>query len=100
MSSKGEEVRVLMIMHPADNVAVCLRPLKAGEIIPVIHTGKTLSLEVRGAVPLGHKVALSPVARGQKVIKYGETIGRALKDIAAGEHVHDHNIADYEGVTP
>lgn len=100
MANNEGEVRVLMIMHPADNVAVCLRPLEDAEMIHVIHNGKTLSVRVRGTVPLGHKVALSPVASGQTVTKYGETIGRAVKDIAAGEHVHDHNIADYEGVVP
>ncbi len=100
MASKEGEVRVLMIMHPADNVAVCLRPLEDGETVQVKHNGKTLSVKVRGTVPLGHKVALSPIASGQTVTKYGETIGRAVSDIAEGEHVHDHNIADYEGVIP
>jgi altronate hydrolase len=30
------------------------------------------------------------------VKKYGERIGVALKDIAAGEHVHTHNLGSRE----
>lgn len=44
-------------------------------------------------VPFGHKVALSAIARGAPVIKYGVVIGHATADIAAGEHVHVHNLA-------
>jgi altronate dehydratase small subunit len=48
---------------------------------------------LRTAVPFGHKVALRDLAPDAPVIKYGETIGRATRAIAAGEHVHVHNIA-------
>ena len=44
-------------------------------------------------VPFGHKVALCAIARGAPVIKYGVVIGHATADIAAGEHVHVHNLA-------
>ncbi|MFP1528497.1 SAF domain-containing protein [Escherichia coli] len=39
----------------------------------------------------GHKFALTDIAKGANVIKYGLPIGYALADIAAGEHVHAHN---------
>ncbi len=84
-----------MVMHAKDNVAVCLRPMKKGEVVELAHNGKTTSLEIRDAVPLGHKVALSALASGQPIVKYGEIIGRATRDIAAGEHVHTQNISDY-----
>lgn len=84
-----------MIMHPKDNVAVCLRPLKEGEKIMVTHDGNTLSVKVLEAVPLGHKVALSTIATGEAITKYGEIIGRATNDIAAGQHVHTQNASDY-----
>lgn len=44
-------------------------------------------------VPFGHKVALRPIAAGEPVIKYGIPIGRATRDIAAGDLVHVHNCA-------
>jgi len=87
--------RSLMVMHPRDNVAVCLRPLEEGEEIRVTHHDRTLWVKVLEAVPLGHKVALSPIATGEAITKYGETIGRATRDIAAGQHVHTQNTSDY-----
>ena len=40
----------------------------------------------------GHKIALCDIAEGADVIKYGYPIGKAEKNIAAGEHVHSHNM--------
>ncbi len=40
----------------------------------------------------GHKTALCDIKEGQEIIKYGYPIGRALRDIKRGEHVHTHNI--------
>ena len=40
----------------------------------------------------GHKLAACPIAAGEKVIKYGHSIGVATQDIAAGEWVHSHNL--------
>jgi altronate hydrolase len=41
----------------------------------------------------GHKYALRLIKAGENVIKYGMPIGHATADIAAGEHVHVHNVA-------
>lgn len=60
-------------INPADNVAVMLD-------------------DSSPAVPRGHKFALSAIAAGAPVIKYGLPIGHATRDIAAGEHVHTHNM--------
>jgi altronate hydrolase len=68
-----------------DNVAVALRALKAGEQIGDV----TLSQ----AVPKGHKLALSSIDAGARIIKYAQTIGVAHQAINAGEHVHSHNLA-------
>jgi altronate hydrolase len=75
-------------IHPADNVATCLADIAAGEYIDVEGRATRL-LE---AVARGHKVALAPIARGERVIKYGFEIGRATADIAVGAHVHSHNL--------
>ena len=95
MTKNVEGRRALMIMHPQDNVAVCLRALEDGEEIQVMHQEKIISVKVLERVPLGHKVSLSHIASGQAITKYGEIIGQATKDILAGQHVHDHNISDY-----
>jgi altronate hydrolase len=72
-------------IHPRDTVAVALRPPSAGECVE----GAVL----REPVAQGHKVALAHHAAGAVVTKYGQPIGRATRAIAAGEHVHTHNLA-------
>lgn len=74
-----------IVISPLDSVAVALVPLKKGEE----HEGVTLLEDIEK----GHKFALKPIKTGEKVIKYGEVIGRATKDIAVGEHIHSHNMA-------
>ena len=74
----------LLKLSDADNVAVALRVLRDGEDVH--------GLSIAGMVPKGHKVALQPVAAGERLIKYSQTIGIASQEIAAGEHVHSHNL--------
>ena len=52
----------------------------------------TLRLQARQDVPLGHKIALIDIARGDSVVKYDESIGVASKAIKKGQHVHPHNL--------
>ena len=49
-------------------------------------------LEAKADVPIGHKVALSDLAEGDTVIKYGEDIGRMVGPAEKGGHVHVHNL--------
>lgn len=71
-----------------DNVAVALRDLAQGSAVEL--NGQTIVL--KNEIPFGHKVALSPIAQGENIIKYGHPIGHALADIAVGEHIHTHNL--------
>ena len=80
--------RVLQI-HPADNVGVALEDLDTG--ITVAVSGRsTLLLK---PIPRGHKFALESIKQGGNVLKFGQPIGHATKPIAAGEHVHVHNVS-------
>ncbi len=81
-------MRAMLKITPADNVAVALRPLEAGESVEVDGT----VYKTAQPVPAGHKMALVPIAAGETIIKYGYPIGEARCDIAAGEHVHVHNL--------
>lgn len=74
----------LLHVDPADNVLVALRSLPAGERIGEV----TLKEAIAG----GHKVARCAIQAGELIIKYGYPIGRASQAIAAGEHVHSHNV--------
>ena len=51
-------------------------------------------------IPVGHKVALRDIAAGAPVRKYRHVIGYATADIAAGEHVHTHNLVFGEHEAP
>jgi altronate hydrolase len=71
----------LIRLDASDNVATARRALAPGE------EGATTP------VPRGHKMALSSIAMGAPVTKYAQVIGYAAEDIAAGAHVHVHNLA-------
>src|SRR5262245_16205351 len=81
-----EEVAV--ILHPADNVAVLKRPVRAGEELSF---GAEV-LRVSTAIGAGHKVALETIPDGASVRKYGQVIGFAKGPIESGAHVHTHNV--------
>jgi hypothetical protein len=78
-------------MDASDNVAVVTTDVKAGALVQLDD-----GTEVRAAedVPRGAKVALAPIAAGQVITRYGETIGLATEEIAPGQHVHTHNLGD------
>ena len=75
-------------IHPEDNVAVALLALRAGEPVML----GTQEVRLATDVPAGHKFALRAIAQGEPVIKYGQPIGAATRNIAQGEHVHTHNL--------
>ena len=54
-----------------------------------------VSLDGSETVPAGHKYALRSIGAGEPVVKYGEIIGRATRDIAEGEWVHTHNVRSH-----
>lgn len=59
--------------------------------------GRTEDIKVIGDVPYGHKIAVKDIETGAPVIKYGESIGAASRDIARGEYVHVHNMVAMRG---
>jgi altronate hydrolase len=78
------DLPALLRLDPGDDVAVALRPLARGEAIE--------GLIVAEEIPAGHKLALAVIEAGAGVRKYGWPIGRATRPIAAGAHVHGHNL--------
>ena len=82
----------LIVLAPEDTVAVVRCAISKGECVAIV--GVELVLDV--AVSMGHKLALRPMATGDKVLKYGASIGSATTKIAVGDHVHLHNMkSDY-----
>ena len=111
-SHKGRKHMKYIHIHPLDNVAVALEDLKKGDLISATAQApaeiqKAASVEgtsesapsavsspgilLREDVARGHKIALTDIAAGQPVIKYGCVIARARTDIPAGSWVHTHN---------
>lgn len=76
----------LLAMHAADNVALCLDPVAAGQAIAP-------GIAASSAVPAGHKIATCAIEKGAAVRKYGQVIGCATAAIAPGDHVHIHNVS-------
>lgn len=80
----------LLRITSKDNVGVALKELHRGSRVT---TEGQAAILIRDEIPLGHKVALSDIKSGEKVIKYGFPIGSAIKNIQGGEHVHTHNLS-------
>jgi sugar lactone lactonase YvrE len=83
-----------------DDVATALRELPAGAHVSVRCGDVAREVTLVERVPAGHKLALRPLAAGLRLRKYGEYIGRATTDIAAGAWVHEHNLATTARRTP
>ena len=84
--------RRVLILNAGDNVGVACCDLAAGTRLVIAGTEMSLP----GAVGLGHKIALKPLATGDLIVKWGAPIGSAIQSIATGEHVHLHNMkSDY-----
>jgi hypothetical protein len=86
-------VKAALVISDRDNVATALETLEPGRLVSI----GEIQLVVRQRIPHGHKVALTSIAIGQPVIKYGSPIGLASADIRDGEHVHTHNVASSRG---
>lgn len=72
-----------------DNVAVVLEDVEASDWVEVDGYGRLMAAE---RIPFSHKISLTRIGKGQPVIRYGERIGVASRDIREGEWVHIHNL--------
>jgi len=73
-----------------DNVATLLEDA-AEETVGIVGLQQHRQVTLRGAIALGHKVALRAIAAGAPIVKYGVEIGEATTAIKAGDWVHLHN---------
>lgn len=81
-------------LHPQDNIFIAARNLAAGERVSANGT----TVELAEAIRMGHKVAIVPIRKDERVFKYGQTIGFTTADVAPGTHVHSHNLTNGEFV--
>ena len=84
----------VLLHEAADDVGVATMDLAAGDQVQAVTLDGDVVAELTLAddVPLAHKVALRALDPGADVVEYGRAIGAASSAIAAGAHVHTHNL--------
>lgn len=81
-----------LLLHPDDTVLVAIVAIAPGDDLVI----GGVSVSAPDAVEVGHKLARRALETGDKVIKYGAPIGSVVRPVAAGAHVHSHNMkSDY-----
>ncbi|MEP6944082.1 MAG: SMP-30/gluconolactonase/LRE family protein [Betaproteobacteria bacterium] len=85
--------RQARLLRPVDDVATALSHLGKGTIVRMTSGSVVREVTLQDDIAAGHKFAVRALAAGLRVRKYGEFIGRTTASIAAGEWVHEHNLA-------
>lgn len=91
------EIAAAIILSPRDNTATLLSDVRKGAVVRCLCGGERFELKARMDIPFGHKIAIRNIQNGTPVIKYGEEIGLASRDIVVGEHVHVGNCESERG---
>jgi len=85
----------IIIHDEKDNVGVIV----VDKIIPdqncscwIMENNKTVQIQSKNEIQLGHKIAMVDLHEGDTILKYGHDIGKVVKSINKGEHVHVHNV--------
>ena len=79
----------IVVLSPGDNIGIAVRDIDRGDAARSAGGATLVALE---AIPLGHKIALRPIAEGEKIVRFGVPVGIATADIAPGRLVHVHNV--------
>ena len=58
----------------------------------IMENDKTVNIHSISEIQLGHKIAMTDLNEGDTILKYGHDIGKVVKSIKKGEHVHVHNV--------
>ena len=84
-----------LVHETTDTVGVVvMEGIKAGNILRgwLMATDGNLRIKCLNDIPIGHKVALMNIKKGDTIMKYGHDIGKAVANIKKGGHVHVHNV--------
>lgn len=92
-------LKMALQVSPYDNVATIFADnIKKGDRVEIRDKqGNTAELIVKDDIPYGHKIASKDIKVKEPIIKYGEEIGVATKDICVGDYVHVHNLDSMRG---
>ncbi|MEG1632633.1 MAG: UxaA family hydrolase [Oscillospiraceae bacterium] len=86
-------MKSVILGSESDNVVTCCAPIALGDEVAVGEKTVTAAQPI----PVYHKMAISAIAAGAQVFKYGQPIGVASRDILPGQHVHVHNLESDRG---
>jgi altronate dehydratase small subunit len=81
-----------LLLNPKDNVGVALMDLQSGTELNLQANRQVVSVKLVEPITYQHKFSIVHIDSGGKIIKFGEVIGKATKDIKPGQHVHMHNM--------
>ena len=85
----------IIVHNEKDNVGVVV----IEKIIPnqncncwIMENDKSVQIQSINEILLGHKIAMIDLNVDDAILKYGHDIGKVVKSIKKGEHVHVHNV--------
>lgn len=84
-----------VVHDEADSVGVVVvEGVKTGDDLTgwIMEQDKTITMKALNDIPIGHKLAIKPLAEKDTVIKYGIDVGRVIAPIPVGAHLHVHNV--------
>ena len=74
----------MLRLNAADNVLISTRIVEKGETFEAI--------TAKARIMRGHKMASQTIKQNEPIRKFGQIIGFAKSEIAAGDWVHEHNV--------
>ncbi|MCQ1530770.1 UxaA family hydrolase [Lutispora saccharofermentans] len=81
-----------IMLNSKDNVVTVTCEIKKGQTIAYFKDENMHTITAADDIPIWNKAAVAPIAHKEAVIKYGEIIGAATKNIVAGAFVSHLNI--------
>lgn len=92
-AGKQQGKRIVLKVHPKDNVLVALRDLAGGSDVEYDNNSYTLTEDI----PAKHKFTMSALGAGDAIYMYGVLVGRAKQDIPAGARISTSNVKHASG---
>lgn len=86
-----------IVINAKDNVATAVEAIASSADVAINIEGETVSVHVTEAIPFGHKFAIKDIRQEAAIVKYGQVIGLATKNIKVGQYVHIHNLESCRG---
>lgn len=91
-------MKKVFVVEKEDNVGTTVgAPIQKGDQVGTEGRVTDVTVTANADIPYGHKIALRDIAKGEQVTKYALSIGTALENIKAGDHVHVHNVESNRG---